>query len=107
MKEIIIDELIDYHPKEELQIVDIRDEGSTIYGMIPEAINIPFNEFVSDSQNWINKLNKDKKIVLYCQRGEKTKEIAEQLELMGYDSYSLVGGYNAYLVKSMEEDDFG
>ena len=104
MKEIKIEELNTY-PREDLQLVDIRDEGSIIYGMIPGAINIAYSEFIDDNKDWITKLDKAKKIVLYCQRGEKTKEIAEQLELMGYDSYSLVGGYNAYLIKSINDDD--
>lgn len=104
MKEITIEELYNL-PQETLQLVDIRDEGSVIYGMIPGAINISYSEFFAEDKAWTAQLNKDKKIVLYCQRGEKTKEIAEQLELMGYDSYSLVGGYSAYLLKSIREDD--
>lgn len=104
MKEITIDELNDYQV-ETLQLVDIRDEGSIIYGMIPEAVHISYSEFVADNKDWITKLNKDKKIVLYCQRGEKSREITEQLEIMGYDSYSLAGGYSAYLIRSIEDDD--
>ena len=104
MKEITINELNKYK-EEALQLIDIRDEGSIIYGMIPGAVNITFSEFVADNKDWIQKLDKDKKIVLYCQRGEKSKDIAEQLEAMGYDSYSLAGGYNAYLIESIEQDD--
>ena len=74
MKEIIIDELNDF-PKEKLQLVDIRDEGSIIYGMIPGAIHIAYSEFSADSKSWIDKLSKDKKIVLYCQRGEKRRKL--------------------------------
>ena len=104
MKEITIDELNKYS-EESLQLIDIRDEGSIIYGMIPGAVNITFSEFTEDNENWTEKINKGKKIVLYCQRGEKSRDIAEQLELAGYDSYSLAGGYNAYLINSMEHDD--
>ena len=104
MKEILLDELNDF-PKEVLQLVDIRDEGLIIYGMIPGAIHIEYSEFATDNKDWITKLNKDKKIVLYCQYGIKSKEIAEQLELMGYDSYSLVRGYSAYLIRSMKDED--
>ena len=42
MKEITIDEL-NSCPKESIQLVDIRDEGSAIYGMIKDAINISFS----------------------------------------------------------------
>ena len=104
MKEITINELNTY-PEETLQLVDIRDEGSVIFGMMPGAVNIAFSEFSNDDKSWVTKLNKDKKIVIYCQRGEKSKDISEQLELMGYDSYSLTGGYNAYLIASINSDD--
>lgn len=104
MKELTIDEL-NNNPIDIIQLIDIRDEGSAIYGMMPGAVNIPFSEFDDDNGSWTGKLDKDKKVVLYCQRGEKSKDIAQQLELMGYDSYSLSGGYNAFLIQCTKNDD--
>lgn len=103
MKEMTINELNDYQG-DDLQLIDIRDEGSVIYGMMPGAINIPFAE-ISDNPEAITGIKRDKKVVLYCQRGEKSKEIAERLEELGYDSYSLAGGYNAFLVDSMAREN--
>ncbi len=103
MKEITIDEF-NKRSDEPLQLIDIRDEGSTIYGIIPGAVHIPFSRF-DDDELWSGKINKDQKVVLYCQRGEKSKDVAELLEEKGYDSYSLVGGYNAFLIDSMKNDD--
>lgn len=105
MKEITINELREY-PKEAIQLVDIRDEGSTVYGMIPGAINYVFSESINDDRSWEAILHNNQKIIIYCQRGEKSKEIARQLELEGYDSYSLIGGYNAYLIASINDEDF-
>lgn len=102
MKEITIDEL--NNKQEVFQLIDIRDEGSAIYGMMPGAINIPFSEF-DDNEDWINRLDKNKKIIVYCQRGEKSQEISEKLEKLGYDGYSLAGGFNAYLIDSINKDD--
>lgn len=103
MKEVTIDELNNY-PKEDVQLIDIRDEGSVIYGMMPGAVNITFSD-LDDNAQCVSKLDKDKKIIVYCQRGEKSKDVSELLESMGYDSYSLVGGYNAYLIANINDDD--
>lgn len=104
MNEITIEELLKNN-EDSVQLVDIRDEGSVIYGMIPRAVNISFQDFEDDKRDWVDKISKDKKVVIYCQRGEKSKEIADKLYLNGYDSYSLKGGYNAYLINSMNNVD--
>ena len=86
-------------------LVDIRNEGSILYGMMPGAVHIAISEFEDEGESWSPKLDKEKKVILYCQRGEQSQEIADQLELLGYDSYSLVGGYSSYLIESMKKDD--
>lgn len=80
MKEITIQELNNF-PKEVIQLVDIRNEDSIIYGMMPGAINITYSDFSNDTEKCITKLQKDKKIVIYCQRGEMSKEVSEQKEI--------------------------
>lgn len=104
MKEFHIAELKNYS-ENAIQLIDIRDEGSVIYGMIPGAIHIAFSQFENDMEDCAGKLQKDKKIIVYCQRGEKSKDIASQLEDLGFDSYSLAGGYNAFLMDCMQTDD--
>lgn len=104
MQEISIFELKN-RSKDSYQLIDIRDEGSIIYGMMPEAINIPYSQFAKEIENCVERLQKNKSIIIYCQRGEKSKEIAQQLELLGIDSYSLAGGYNAFLMDSIKTDD--
>jgi len=104
MKEISIDELKNL-TDECCQIIDIRDEGSMLYGMIPGAIGIEFSLFETEAEACLLKLQKDKKIIVYCQRGEKSKDIAERLEELGYDSFSLAGGYNAFLMDIIKNND--
>ena len=104
MKELSISELKN-RSKDSYQLIDIRDEGSIIYGMMPGAINIPYSQFAEEIENCVERLKKNKPIIIYCQRGEKSKETAQQLELLGIDSYSLVGGYNAFLMDSIKSDD--
>lgn len=100
MKEITIQQLKQL-PKEDYQLIDIRDEGSIRYGMIPDAICIPAASFDSEIDQCIEKLDQNRKIVLYCQRGEQSREIAEQLEVRKLDAYSLSGGYNAFLMDTV------
>ena len=76
-------------------LVDTRDEDAYQHGCIPGAIRM-------DLQQDREKLPKDKKIILYCTRGERTVEMAEELENQGYAAYSLQGGYGAWLVDSFE-----
>lgn len=101
MKEISIQELKD-KPQNSYQLIDIMDEGSTLYGVIPGAVNIPASEFENDLDECLEQIDKSKTIVVYCQRGEKSREVAEDLEDMNIDCYSLKGGYNAFLRDSMQ-----
>ncbi|MCQ2080878.1 MAG: ATPase [Lachnospiraceae bacterium] len=102
MREITLIQLKEKNPSEYM-LVDIRDEGSTLYGGIPGAINIPAAMFEEDLEGSISKLDAEKDIILYCQRGEKSQEIAELLEGRGINCFSLAGGYNAFLLEIMDE----
>ena len=106
MKEITLNQLKEKNQGECL-LVDIRDEGSVLYGIIPGAINIPASLFEEDLEEAVRELDTEKEIIIYCQRGEKSREIVETLESHGIDSFSLVGGYNAFLVDAMEETENG
>lgn len=103
VREITIAELMSL-PGESYLAVDIRDEGSTLYGMFPKAVNIPINQIMEEPGAIAGKLPENKKIVLYCQRGEKSKEAAEVLEAAGVEAYSLSGGFNAFLMNTLRED---
>ena len=93
MREITIAELKE-QSKESYQLIDIRDEGSTVYGMIPGAICIPIKQLMENLDGCVNRIKNNVKVVIYCQRGEKSRDIAESLEEMGLDCYSLAGGCN-------------
>ena len=86
-------------------LIDIRDEGSTLYGGIPNARTIPAGKLVMDVEQQLGGIDKAKKLVIYCQRGEKSVEIAEMIEKYGWESYSLKGGYNAYLMSLLAKEE--
>lgn len=99
MKEISLDKLLQMKIDDYI-LIDVRDEGSALYGMMPGAINVPYENLVQDMQAFADEYCKGKKIVLYCQRGQKTATLAEDLESLdsSIDCYSLEGGYNSFLM---------
>ena len=104
MKEILVSQLTEL-PENSYQIIDIRDEGSVLYGMIPGTVHIPAEEFERTPEICLEKVEKNKMLVLYCQRGQKSVEIAEMLETYGIDCCSLKGGYNAYLMSLIAAEE--
>ena len=104
MQEITVSQLNEM-PKEAYELIDIRDEGSILYGIIPGAVPIQTEELEEDAEKYIGAIDRQKIIVVYCQRGQKSVEIAEMLEKYGRECFSLKGGYNAYLMSLIAEDE--
>ncbi|MBE5958381.1 MAG: ATPase [Lachnospiraceae bacterium] len=104
MKEISVKEL-EREDKDSYILVDIRDEGSVLYGMMPNAISIPTEQFENNMEEVSLKLSKDKKIIVYCQRGENSIKIAERLNDFGFDTYNLKGGFNSFLLESLSKEE--
>ena len=74
MKEITYEELKAL-PKDSYELIDIRDEGLTAYGMIPGAVNIFFDNLENIGK--IADISSEKKLIFYCEIGRKSKEIDE------------------------------
>ena len=102
MKEITIEELKTW-PKDSYKLIDIRDEGLVIYGMMPGAVHIPAETIDEDKSSELKELAKNKKLVFYCQIGRKSRELDENEYLEGLEMYSLEGGYLGY-IKSLMND---
>ena len=104
MNEINVSQLAKL-PKESYEIIDIRDEGSVLYGIIPGAIHVPIEELERETGTYLDKIDMNKKLIVYCQRGENSVEIAEMIETYGRECLSLKGGYNTYLMSVIAKDD--
>ncbi len=104
MTEITLEEMKGM-PADSYQLLDIRDEGSALYGMIPGALHMPVTRLETELDTCLDGLDRDKSVIVYCQRGEKSRETAAMLEDTGFSAYSLRGGYQAYLIESMKDDD--
>ena len=77
---------------EQTVLVDVREETQTQFGTIEGALYIP-----ATSLHKLYELPKDKRIVVFCQKGETSHEVVEVLLDAGYDAYEMQGGYLAYL----------
>lgn len=102
MKEITINELKEL-PKDSYELIDIRDEGLTLYGMIPGAINVYIEEL--ETSDKIKNIPSDKKLIFYCEVGRMSREIDDTLDyLNGRDCYSLADGYVGYVRAGISTD---
>ena len=85
---------------DEYQLIDIRDDRARSYGAIPGSVHLSEEE-LQDTVNF----EKDKKIIIYCQKGEMSVPAAEKLLEAGVDARSLTGGYLAWLMESMKQKE--
>ena len=104
MKEISYKEMQNLS-KDSYILVDTRNPGSLKYGIIPDALCLSHDLLEADKEAFLLKLDKSKKIILYCTRGQVSIDDAKTLCELGYDAVSLKGGYNSYLVEMMDAQD--
>lgn len=80
-------------------LIDVRDEMSYAYGHLPGAIHIPLEQL----ENSLSEL-RGSKVVAYCKRGEASVRAVKLLRDNGIEAYSLKGGYIAWLMETMEQE---
>jgi len=95
VQEITADKLFE---KNEYFIIDMRGESAFSFGRIPAAVNLP-DKACADYP-----LPRDKKIVVYCERGVLSGEVAELLASRGYSAFNLKGGYIAWLKEKFRRE---
>lgn len=97
--EITVEQLTEYI-KAGYELVDIRDEMSYMYGHIPESIHMEKDSLLENVESL-----KDKKMILYCKKGETSLQLIEELRQQGLNVVSLKGGYLAWLMDTMAKED--
>ena len=100
MYEITIEQLADL-PESTYVLYDIRDSVSVSYGTIPGAENAA--DLIALAKN--RQLPEDKKLILFCMHGTQSAEPCEELRELGYEAYSLEGGYASWLKKQLIKKD--
>ncbi len=96
--QIISPEKLESELKEnnEIILVDVRTREEYGEKHIPNSILIPLNNINIDELDKIEDIkNKNKKIVIYCKSGNRSKIAGEELANIGYNNiYLLEGGIN-------------
>ena len=77
----------------EKQIIDIRDKADFDKETYPGAVNIYWEEL----EEHMDEIRKDCPVYLLCYTGQKSEEIAQELNEQGYEVYSINNGYRAWL----------
>ena len=104
MNEISPDELLCL-PKDSYVLVDIRDEGLRLYGMIPGAVSVSYEELLCGSCKRMAVIPKEKKLVFYCEIGRRTRDMEEPASLEGRECFSLEGGYIGYIRSGLADNE--
>jgi tRNA(Ile)-lysidine synthase TilS/MesJ/rhodanese-related sulfurtransferase len=92
MKYITVTEL-EKKNQEEITILDIRKEEDYQKNTMPNAINLPMEQF----EQKMEQLDKDKPVYVLCYTGERSDLYVEMLASAGYDAWSIEGGYRSFL----------
>lgn len=77
----------------EKQIIDIRDKADFDKETYPGAVNIYWEEL----EEHMDEIRRDCPVYLLCYTGQKSEEIAQELNEQGYEVYSIKNGYRAWL----------
>lgn len=98
-KVITWDELLSID-KENVFILDVRTKDEYDLGHIDGAVNIPVDELRKN----IDRIPKDKKIVVYCGVGLRAYVACRILNQNGFEEvYNLTGGYKTYEVVTQKQ----
>lgn len=87
-----ISELDKYFNNPNVEFIDLRDTNDYRKQHIKGATSMPYDIF----KNSYKKLPKNKKYVLYCERGATSIIAASLMLKAGYTCYSLAGGIEAF-----------
>jgi rhodanese-related sulfurtransferase len=74
------------------QLIDVRETGEWNAGHAPQATHIPSSQV----QSRLNRLSKNKDIVVVCRSGSRSRGVTAQLRKQGYEAFSLSGGLRAW-----------
>lgn len=85
VKEMTLDEIL---KENNYIIVDVRTKEEYESGHVVGAINIPYDIIDNDTN-----LDKNKKILVYCKSGVRSKKAYDTLKSLKYDVYDL-GAYD-------------
>ena len=78
------------------KIIDIRNENEFLMGTIPSSKNIPAIKLEISPEKY---LNKNETYYIFCNNGKTSKALTEKLNIQGYRTVNIIGGYFNYLLR--------
>ena len=76
-------------------IIDIRSSTKYSDNHIPFSINVPYDRLMSNPSKYLNKYDT---YYIYCQKGITSKSCVNVLRAMGYNVFSVIGGYEEFII---------
>lgn len=89
---IKFNEVNQYIGRNNVLLVDVREQGEYNRGHLENAVNIPY-EYL---ESYLYRFSPQDIIVLYCDRGNISLRAARDLYNLGYSVVNLAGGLRAY-----------
>lgn len=90
MKKITAEELKTLIDKEDILVIDLRNDEDYALGHIPTALNMPLNAVAHEVEDRTE--DKDSKICLYCYSGNRSSKAGIMLEFLEYTNVYNLGG---------------
>ena len=94
--------MVDKMDREKNVFLDVRDPEELAIGMIDGALNIPLGEL----RQRLNEIPHSKRVVVYCQVGQRGYFAARILKQNGFDVVNLSGGYKTYSHVTCKQSNF-
>ncbi len=80
-------------------LLDVREEDEVMCGTIPDSINIPLGKLRDN----LDKLPKDREIIIFCKSGARAYLAERYLRQTGYNVKNLSGGYLVWQLFNRKE----
>ena len=98
IKEILVKDLKDSLGKNDLTLIDVREEEEHAICNIEPSVHIPMNKIPSH----LDKLDKDTRYAIICHSGVRSHNVCFYLQNYGFKVRNVVGGIHQW---ALEIDD--
>lgn len=101
---ISVEEMKEVLKAESVQLIDVRTRNEYASNHIENAKNIVY--LGDDWEEQIEKLDKEKPVYIYCQKGGRSAKCAALLEEAGFEKiYDLEGGISQWILQGNEVEE--
>ncbi len=84
--------------RDELFLLDVREDDEWAAGHVEEATHIPMGQLNAR----IDEIPKDRTIVCVCRSGQRSQAVTDALNRAGYTAHNLEGGMHAWKAAGLD-----